>query len=114
PQRLDDPAAVERGSLHRRGRILWQSSRWRRNRTAQTLERQLAVEEVGVSSGTLEIDARRLKMAAGKGGASRPIIALGLHLQRAAGSRITVEQRERALRVTQSFERNPSAQPCEI
>ena len=88
PDRLDQPLGVECGALRGRRRILRQGLGRRRDRTAKPLERQLPVEQLRVGRGALEVIGRRLELSGSKRRASRPVIALGVHLERAPGASI--------------------------
>src|SRR5215212_4587171 len=66
PNRLDQTPAVERRPLSGRRRILRRGG-WRsRHRASQPLERQLAIEQFGISPSALKVSVGLLKLAGGK------------------------------------------------
>src|SRR4029079_18087146 len=82
PKRLNKSLRGGGCALGGRGRGVRRRLWRRRNRSTHPFQRELAVEQLRVSGGALEIAVRFLRPAGGERGAPSPIISLGLDLER--------------------------------
>ena len=68
-----------------------QRGRWRCDGATEPLERKLAVKQLGIGGGTLEIVIGLLEPACPERGPAGPIIALRANLKRFPGLGVTVD-----------------------